>query len=59
MRPNPPKPNAAPDNVETMPAPLVVHDPAMPVSDCWDSEAPTVVQTRRPVFAGPPPLPRT
>jgi len=48
-----------PDNVETMPATEPVAEPAPPVSDSWDSEAPTAVHARRPLFARPPRLPQT
>jgi hypothetical protein len=47
------------DNVETLPADEWVTETATPVSDAWDSEAPTAVYTRRPLFAGPPRLPTT
>jgi len=59
MRSTPSQPSTDPDNVETMPATEAVTEPAPPVSDTWDSEAPTAVQTRRPLFAGPPLLPQT
>jgi hypothetical protein len=48
-----------PDNVDTLPAKERVAETAMPISDSWDSEAPTAVHTRRPLFARPPPLPQT
>lgn len=54
------KPNDAftdSDNVETLPADELPPESATPVSDSWDSEAPTAVHTRRPLFAGPPRLP--
>jgi hypothetical protein len=60
MRPTPSKPFADPDNIETLPASELVTEVATPVSDsCWDSEAPTAVHTRRPLFARPPRLPQT
>jgi len=37
---------------------LVTED-GTPISDTWDSEAPTAVHSRRPLFAGPPRLPST
>jgi hypothetical protein len=49
-----------PDAVETVPAgPELVTESGMPISDSWDSEAPTAVHSRRPLFAGPPRLPTT
>ena len=59
MRPTPSKPFTDPDNVETLPASELVTEVATPVSDSWDSEAPTAVHSRRPLFAGPPRLPTT
>jgi hypothetical protein len=59
MRPTTSKPFVDPDDVETMPASEVVTETATPVSDSWDSEAPTAVHTRRPLFARPPRLPQT
>ena len=59
MRPPLTQPCADPNAVETKPPSELTPEPATPVSDSWDSEAPTVVCTRRPPFAGPPPLPRT
>ena len=50
---------ADPDEIETMPVTEEVTETATPVSDGWDSEAPTAVHTRRPLFARPPPLPQT
>jgi hypothetical protein len=49
-----------PDLVETIPATdLVRAEHATPNPDSWDSEAPTAVHARRPLFAGPPRLPTT
>jgi hypothetical protein len=59
MGPKPPETALDPDNVETMPAIAPVAEPAPPVSDGWDSEAPTAVHAIRPLFARPPRLPRT
>jgi hypothetical protein len=59
MRPTTSKPFVDPDHVETMPASELVTETATPVSDSWDSEAPTAVHTRRPLFARPPRLPQT
>ncbi len=47
-----------PDDVDTLPASKVLAEVARPSSDtAWDSEAPTAVHTRRPLFARPPRLP--
>jgi hypothetical protein len=60
MRSTPSDGLADPDNVETMPATHPVTESAMPASDAaFDSEAPTAVHARHPLFAGPPRLPRT
>jgi hypothetical protein len=59
MRASPSDPAANPDVVETVPAPAPVADPAATLSDVWDSEAPTAVHARRPLFARPPRLPQT
>jgi hypothetical protein len=50
---------ADPDAVETLPASELVTETATPISDSWDSEAPTAVHTIRPLFARPPRLPQT
>jgi hypothetical protein len=47
------------DSVDTIPASELAPESAPPASDSWDSEAPTAVHSRRPLFAGPPPLPTT
>jgi hypothetical protein len=57
MRPTLSQTFTDPDEVETLPPSELVMEPAMPISDSWDSEAPTAVITRRPLFARPPPLP--
>ena len=57
MRSNPNDAFADSDNVDTLPADDLPPETGMPVSDSWDSEAPTAVHTRRPLFAGPPRLP--
>jgi hypothetical protein len=59
MEPTSSKPFADPDTVETIRASELVAEAATPVSDSWDSEAPTAVHSRRPLFAGPPRLPQT
>jgi len=61
MRPTPSDSFEDPDLVETIPATdLTAAELAMPDSDGWgDSEAPTAVHARRPLFAGPPRLPTT
>jgi hypothetical protein len=59
MGPNPSRPFEDPDTVETLPAGEAVAEFATPISDTWDSEAPTAVHSRRPLFAGPPRLPQT
>jgi len=48
-----------PDSVETVPAAELVAESGTPISDGWDSEAPTAVHARHPLFAGPPRLPST
>ena len=48
-----------PDLVQTIPATDLVKETTPPVSDTWDSEAPTAVHSRHPLFAGPPRLPTT
>jgi len=47
------------DSVETIPASAPAAEGGAPISDTWDSEAPTAVQARHPLFAGPPRLPTT
>ncbi len=47
------------DLVQTLPATEVSAECAPTPSDSWDSEAPTAVHSRRPLFAGPPRLPNT
>ncbi|HEX3854181.1 MAG TPA: hypothetical protein VHW01_24625 [Polyangiaceae bacterium] len=60
MRPTPSDNLEDPDLVETIPATdLVEAELATPNPDSWDSEAPTAVHSRRPLFAGPPRLPTT
>ena len=48
-----------PDRTETLPASALSQESAAPLSDSWDSEAPTAVHSRRPLFAGPQRLPTT
>ena len=49
-----------PDLVQTQPASELGKVTNPPASDSgWDSEAPTAVHSRRPLFAGPPRLPTT
>lgn len=48
-----------PDSVKTVPLNERVTESGAPISDVWDSEAPTAVHSRRPLFAGPPRLPTT
>jgi len=58
MGPTQDRMDSEPDDVDTLPADQVQADLATPISDTgWDSEAPTVVHTRRPLFARPPRLP--
>ena len=61
MRSTPSEPFEDPDLIETLPATdRDMTDSVAPVSDeGWDSEAPTAVHSRRPLFAGPPRLPST
>jgi hypothetical protein len=60
MRPNPVNTLEDPDLVETLPASdLTPAELATPSYDSWDSEAPTAVHSRRPLFARPPRLPTT
>lgn len=50
--------HSEPDEIDTLPADQVLAEAATPTSDTgWDSEAPTAVHTRRPLFARPPRLP--
>jgi hypothetical protein len=56
---SPSEPNSDPDVVETVPASKLETESGEPISDGWDSEAPTAVHSRRPLFAGPPRLPST
>jgi hypothetical protein len=58
MRVNQTETFADPDEMETLPASELTKT-ATPVSATWDSEAPTAVHTRRPLFARPPRLPQT
>ncbi|MEI9947685.1 MAG: hypothetical protein WDO74_01555 [Pseudomonadota bacterium] len=53
------EPSSDPDAVPTLPASELVTEAGAPISDGWDSEAPTAVHSRRPLFAGPPRLPST
>ncbi|HKO50068.1 MAG TPA: hypothetical protein VJV79_20195 [Polyangiaceae bacterium] len=53
------EPCSNPDAVQTVPVSGLVTESGTPVSDVWDSEAPTAVHSRRPLFAGPPRLPTT
>ena len=48
-----------PDSIKTLPASELVTENGAPISEGWDSEAPTAVHSRRPLFAGPPRLPTT
>lgn len=61
MRSKPSESFEDPDLIETKPVSARdVADSVAPVSDAgWDSEAPTAVHSRRPLFAGPPRLPST
>jgi hypothetical protein len=56
---SPSEPNRDPDSVKTLPANELETESGAPICDVWDSEAPTAVHTRRPLFAGPPRLPTT
>ncbi|HYQ43105.1 MAG TPA: hypothetical protein VER11_14085 [Polyangiaceae bacterium] len=56
---SPSEPNPNPDSVKTVPTTGPVTESGEPISDVWDSEAPTAVHSRRPLFAGPPRLPTT
>jgi hypothetical protein len=56
---SPSEPKGDPDSVKTMPVNEIVTESGAPMSDVWDSEAPTAVHSRRPLFAGPPRLPTT
>jgi hypothetical protein len=57
MRSKPQDAFADSDNVETLPAEELPLETGTPISDSWDSEAPTAVHALRPLFAGPPRLP--
>ncbi|HEY4104462.1 MAG TPA: hypothetical protein VGM44_11245 [Polyangiaceae bacterium] len=47
-----------PDEIDTMPASDVPTQTSIPVPEnAWDSEAPTSVHARKPLFARPPRLP--
>ncbi|HEY3664578.1 MAG TPA: hypothetical protein VGL19_01215 [Polyangiaceae bacterium] len=62
MRPTPSDELEDPDLVQTLPASaLTGADLATPIPDldAWDEEAPTAVNSRRPLFAGPPRVPTT
>jgi hypothetical protein len=61
MRSKPTESFEDPDLIETMPVSARdMADSVAPISDAgWDSEAPTAVHSRRPLFAGPPLLPKT
>ncbi|HET7541330.1 MAG TPA: hypothetical protein VFK05_15745 [Polyangiaceae bacterium] len=56
---SPSEPARDSDSVETVPAGKLETEAGVPISDGWDSEAPTAVHTRHPLFAGPPRLPTT
>lgn len=59
MRSNPSDYSEDPDLVETLPVSALTPDDGLPISDGWDSEAPTAVHAKHPLFAGPPRLPTT
>jgi len=59
MRSNPSDSYDDPDLVETLPVSSLTSDNGLPISDSWDSEAPTAVHAKHPLFAGPPRLPTT
>jgi hypothetical protein len=61
MRSTPVESFEDPDLIDTIPASAHTRADvdAAPMSACWDSEAPTAVNARRPVFAPPPRLPTT
>ncbi|HEX3773192.1 MAG TPA: hypothetical protein VHV51_01950 [Polyangiaceae bacterium] len=49
---------ADPDEIDTVPANEVPTQASLPVPEnAWDSEAPTSVHARKPLFARPPRLP--
>ena len=56
---SPSEPNRESDSVQTVPVDAPETESGTPIADGWDSEAPTAVHTRRPLFAGPPRLPTT
>jgi len=52
------EPTSETTDADTLPVSKVAAEIARPISEnAWDSEAPTVVHTRRPLFARPPRLP--
>ena len=57
MRPTSSEPVEDPELVQTLPASESHSEALVSPSDSWDSEAPTAVHSRRPLFAGPPRLP--
>ena len=57
MRPNQFQSADDPDLVQTLPVTALAADNGLPISDSWDSEAPTAVHAKHPLFAGPPRLP--
>ncbi len=59
MRSTPSDPIEDKDPIQTLPATDTSAECAPTPSDTWDSEAPTAVHSRRPLFAGPPRLPST
>jgi hypothetical protein len=61
MRSTPSESFEDPDSVDTIPASARTQADvdAAPMSSGWDSEAPTAVNSRRPVFAPPPRMPTT
>lgn len=62
MRPTPSEELEDPDLVQTLPVTaLTGADLATPTPspDAWDEEAPTAVNSRSPLFAGPPRVPTT
>ncbi|MET0794554.1 MAG: hypothetical protein ABW061_23745 [Polyangiaceae bacterium] len=59
MRSTTSEPVEDPDLIHTLPATEPSGDASPAPSDTWDSEAPTAVHSRRPLFAGPPRLPNT
>jgi hypothetical protein len=60
MRPTPAKDSEDSDLVQTLPVTgLTKAEVATLQAEGWDEEAPTAVNTGRPLFAGPPRLPST